>query len=94
MNYVRRLFRAVVILAFLICAWCGAEMLIYGESQRSAVDMGIAILIALRISGGLERGVEANERKRASAEKFADEFAEKFIEQLKKEGEKTENGET
>lgn len=75
-------------LAFLICAWYGAEMLIHGESQRSVVDAFIAIAISLSISGKLEKGVEQGERKREVASKFADEFV-KFI----KEREETQNGE-
>lgn len=88
MNYVRRLIVAVVVLAFLICAWYGAEMLIHGESQRSAVDIAVAIMISLSVSGKLEKGVEQNERKREIADKFASEFIE-----FAKKREEAKNGE-
>ena len=87
MIYVRRLILAVIVLAFLSAAWYGAEMMIHGESQRSAIDIAIAVMISLGISGKLEKGVEQNERKREFAEKFANEV----IERIQK-GEKT-NGE-
>ena len=67
---------AVIILAFIMCAWYGAEMLIHGVSQRSAVDIFVAITIAISLSGKLEKGVEINERKREVAERFAKEFIE------------------
>ena len=70
MNYVRRLILAIIVLAFITFAWYGAEMMIHGESQRSAVDIFVAIVISLSISGKLEKGVEENERKRKVAEKL------------------------
>ena len=76
MTYVRRLVFAIIILAFLICAWYGAEMLIHGESQRSVVDIAVAIMISLSISGRLEKGVEKSERKQEFAERFAGDFIE------------------
>ena len=76
MNYIRRFIFAVIIIAFITCAWYGAEMLIHGQSQRSVVDLLVAVMIALSISGNLEKGVEKNERDRELAEKFAKEFAE------------------
>ena len=88
MNYLRQLVLAVIILVFLVCAWYGAEMLIYGQSQRSAVDTFIAIMISLSISAKLEKGVEKCERKREIAEKFANEFIE-FV----KKSEETKSGE-
>ena len=88
MNYLRRMMLACFILAFIICAWYGAEMLLHGESQRSAVDIAVAVVISMSISGKIEKGVENNERKREFAEKFADEF----IKHIKK-GEEAENGE-
>ena len=75
MRYIRRFILAVIVLAFITCAWYGAEMLIHGESQRSAVDIFVAVLISLSISGSLEKGVEQNERKQEFAEKFATELA-------------------
>lgn len=87
MNYVRRFILALIVLAFIICAWYGAEMLIHGESQRSVVDLFVAVVISLSISGNLEKGVEQGERKRADAEKFANEF----VEYIKKK-EESKNG--
>ena len=87
MNLVRRFILALIVLGFLVCAWYGAEMLIHGESQRSVVDLLIAVIISLSISGSLEKGVEQGEQKRADAEKFANEF----VEYIKKR-EKAENG--
>ena len=83
MTYIRRFIFAVIVVAFISCAWYGAEMLIYGESQRSIVDLLIAVFISLSISNKLEKGVEESERKRQFAEKFAKEF----IEHIKKKGE-------
>ena len=74
MRYLRRLIFAIIILVILSTAWYGAEMLIYGQSQRSIVDLVIAIMISLSISGGIEKGVEINEQKAQYAEKFAEEF--------------------
>ena len=90
MNYVRRLLIAIIILAFLYASWYGAEMLIHGESQRSIVDLLVAILISISFSGKIEKGVEENERKHQFAEKFATEF----IEHIKKreEAKDGENG--
>ena len=45
-------------------------MLIHGQSQRSVVDTFIAIVIALALSGRIEKGAEENERKREIAERF------------------------
>ena len=72
---------------FLICAWYGAEMLIHGQSQRSAVDTFVAICIALSISGKIERGVEANERKQELARQFAEEFVKHAKTRQEKNGE-------
>ncbi len=83
MTYLRRLMLACFILAFLICAWYGAEMLIHGESQRSVVDLAVAVMISLSLSGKLEKGVEENERKREFAERFAGELV-KHIEEREK----------
>ena len=80
MTYVRRLIFAVIVMAFISFAWYGAEMMIHGQSQRSVVDLFIAVCLAMSISGKIEKGVEASERKR----KFAEKFAEEFIEQCKK----------
>ena len=89
MHYLRRFIIAIIILLFLYSAWYGAEMLIHGESQRSAVDIAIAVLISLSISGSIEKGVEKNERNREVAEKFSKEF----IEHIEK-GEKHANRKT
>ena len=86
MNYVRRLIIAVVVMAFITCAWYGAEMLIHGQSQRSAVDTFVAILITLSISGKLEKGVEESERKHQLAEQFAEELTKHIKERTEAEG--------
>lgn len=86
MNYVRRFILAIIIMAFISCAWYGAEMIIHGVSQRSAVDIFVAIMISLSISGKLEKGAELNERKQAIAEKFADEFTKQLKERTKADG--------
>lgn len=87
MIYVRRLILAVIVMVFITCAWYGAEMLIHGESQRSVVDIAVAICISLSVSAKLEKGVEENERKREFAKKFANEVVEHI-----KEREETQNG--
>lgn len=79
---------AVIILVFIYSAWYGAEMLIHGTAQRSAVDIFIAILISLSISGNIEKGVEASERNR----KVAEQFAREFIEHVEK-GKESKSGE-
>lgn len=87
MNYVRRLFIAIVVFAFITCAWAGAEIIFEGKVQQSIVDTIVAVFIALSISGKFEKGVEENERR----EKLAEEFAEKLIEHIK-EREETKDG--
>ena len=82
MSYFRRLIVAVIVLAFISTAWYGAEMMIHGVSQRSAVDIFVAIMISISISGSVEKGVEENERKRQFAEKFTTDFI-KFIKERK-----------
>ena len=88
MKYVFRFIIALIILAILITSWYGAEMMIYGESQRSVIDLVVAVLISLTISGSIVKGVEESERKRKTAEHYANEFV-KYIQ----EREKTKNGE-
>ena len=90
MNYIRRFILAVIIMLLLTCAWYGAEMLIHGESQRSAVDLIIAVMISLAISGSIERSVEYSERKQELAREFAKDFI-KFTEERKKENERTQD---
>lgn len=87
MNYIRRLICAVVIVFIIITSWYGAEIMIHGTSQRSAVDIAIAVIISLVLSGKIEKGAEENERRREIAERFATEFAK----QIQK-GEKVING--
>lgn len=88
MNYVRRLLIAIVVFAFIACAWAGAELILEGKVQQSIVDTIVAVFIALSISGKFEKGVEEHERQ----QKFAEEFAKKLVNKLK-EGEETKSGE-
>lgn len=92
MNYVRRLIIAVFVLALIISAWYGAEMLIHGESQKSVVDTLVSVCLALGISGKIEKGVEQNERKQEFAEKFAEEFVKSIKERTETENGKDANG--
>ena len=83
----RRLIFAVIVFAVLFFAWCGAEYIIQGHCEKSVVDYAIAIIIALSVSGKLEKGAEANDRRN----EFAEEFADKLVQTIK-ERKETESG--
>ena len=87
-SFVRQWIIAIIVFVFIYAAWYGGEMLIHHQSQKSVIDIVVAILISLHIAGAIEKGVVENERKREIAEKFAKGFNEYF-----KKGTETKDGE-
>lgn len=86
-KFVRRVFFAIIVFVILYAAWYGAEILIHGSSQQSYVDLAIAIMISISISGKLEKGAEMNDKRNEFAEKFTTELIDKL-----KEREEAQNG--
>ena len=89
----RRIIFAVIVFVVFFSAWCGAEYLIQGHCEKSLVDYAIAIIIALSISGKMEKGAEANDRRNEFAEKFADKLIENIKERTEAESGKDGNRE-
>ena len=62
---------AVLILGFLSLSWYGAEMLLYGYSQPSAVKAVVAVCIALGLSGKIQKELIWNDSKKDIIEGLA-----------------------